>query len=122
MNSLDSLILNMDYRTGGDTPADDGLVINGAGQANMFGFANTFSNYSVSMNLLDHFSAIDILNTIKASGELEFFFGNDSSPYLATLDISGSYTPSSSISEPYALGLFGLGFLALGVRRRLYLR
>lgn len=117
VTTLSKATLRLQFRSGGDTPWDDVLLVNGTHQP-VFGFANrNFTTYDRTLDLLGHFSGIDMLQAIKDHGVLTFDAGNDVLIYSASLTLEGDTV--STVPVPLAFPLFMSGLACLvGVATR----
>jgi len=110
--SVMSADLTLTWRTGGDTPNDDELWLNGT-VATPFGFASSFSQYSRTFDLLALYGESTVSNAL-AFGELQFRTSNDSLPYNSTLGIT-----TSAVPEPKSAVIVGLAVTLLVAVKRL---
>jgi hypothetical protein len=108
VDTLHSATLRLVFRTGGDTPGDD-VLLGPWGTLAVFGFADRQAAYDITLDLVDMGLASNVLAGLKAGGPLSFSMGNDSSPYMAVLALSGM--PASRVPVPGTLALAAFGLL-----------
>lgn len=110
VDRLYSATLRLVFRTGGDTPHDD-LILGPWGTLAAFGFADRWADYDITLDLAAMGLAANVLAELKAGRPLSFSMGNDSSPYLAVLALSG--VPTAHVPSSGTVALASLGLLML---------
>ncbi|WP_136440805.1 hypothetical protein [Pacificoceanicola onchidii] len=120
VTSINSATLQLQFRTGGDTPWDDEFSLSN-GMINQirtpFGFTNTFTNYNRSLNLVSLFGEAFLVDLLNGNPVLTFRTSNDSYSYGAQLSISAEVAAPVPLPASALLLVFGL-FGLFVLRRR----
>jgi len=91
LTQIQSASINLTFRTGGDTPADDWFQIDG-NVTTPFGFASNHQTYNRTFNLISLLGN-SLFETLASDGTLIFRTSNDVMPYQANLTIVATQVP-----------------------------
>lgn len=115
--------LTLVFRTGGDTPRDDEMVISSAGSPGIlltpFGFTTNFTTYSRTFDLLSMVGETRLITLLNADPGVRFRTSNDTFTYRA--ELSMRVETLSEVPVPAGLPLMataGFAFIALRRRKR----
>lgn len=123
VESINSATLRLQFRTGSDTPRNDGLrVSNGliASVVSPYGFTQNFRTYDTQFDLLGLFGEQFLVDLLNGQPTLRFATSNDNFTYGAQLSLSVNLQPSPvPIPASLPLLLSGIfGFAALKRKQR----